>query len=324
MANLNVEVFGLKLKHPIILSSGCLTHTGAGMIAGLRGGASAAIGKTCGSKAKMGHPQPQIINKPSKAYMVNAQGIPNPGVEKFIEDIKKAIDAGLGPIFASALGEKPEDFAYVARGLEEAGAELIELNVSCVHPTHGVKYGFLSGDNPEQVYNTVKAVKQAVSIPVVPKISSHKILDVPILAKAAEEAGADGVTVANTLPALELNTDTLKPALGNPDGVGGLSGDAIKPIILRCVADTARVVKIPIMATGGCTTGADVAEMLALGASVVQVHTAAMYYGMKHFSKMVEELDAYLDTHNFKSVNEIIGYSLQFLPPKPLQMQDDH
>jgi len=322
LANLEVEVFGIKFRHPIILSSGCLTHTGAGMIAGLKGGASAAIGKTCGSKGKIGHPQPQIVRKPSKTYMVNAQGIPNPGVELFKQDIIMAKSVNLGPILGSALGEKPEDFVFVARGLEEAGAELIELNVSCVHPTHGVKYGFLSGDSPEQVYETVKAVKQAVRIPVVPKISSHKILDVPKLAIAAEEAGADGVTVANTLPALELDSDTLKPALGNPDGVGGLSGDAVKPIILRCIADTARVIKIPIMATGGCTTGADAAEMLALGASLVQVHTSAMYYGMKHFAKIAQELDEYLDNHNFKAVNDIIGYSLQFLPPRPLQMSE--
>lgn len=320
MADLSVEVFGIKFKHPIILSSGCLTHTGAGMIKGLEGGASAAIGKTCGKNAKEGHPQPQIIRKASKSYMINAQGIPNPGVERFKEDIIKAKNAGLGPVLASALGETPEDFAIVAKGLEEAGAELIELNVSCVHPTHGVKYGFLSGDRPEQIYDTVKAVKQAVRIPVVPKISSHKILDVPLFAKAAEEAGADGVTLVNTLPALELDPETLKPALGNPDGVGGLSGEAVKTIVLRCVADTARVVKIPIMATGGCTTGVDAAEMLAVGASIVQIHTAPMYYGMNVFTKIANELNEYMDAHGFKSVQELIGYSIKFLPEKPVQM----
>jgi len=254
--------------------------------------------------------------------MINAQGIPNPGMELFKEEIIKAKDANLAPVLASALGENPEDFAIVARAMEEAGAELIELNVSCVHPTHGVKYGFLSGDKPEQVYNTVKAVKEVVSIPVVPKISSHKILDVPILSKAAEEAGADGVTLVNTLPALELDPETLKPSLGNPDGVGGLSGEAVKTIVLRCVADTARIVKIPIMATGGCTTGIDAAEMLAVGASIVQVHTAAMYYGMKAFAKIAEELSKYMDAHNFKEMKDLIGYSLQFLPEKPVQMSN--
>lgn len=322
MTNLNCEVFGIKFKNPLLLSSGCLTHTYKGMVKGLEGGASSAIGKTCGINPKQGHPQPQIISKKSKRYMVNAQGIPNPGAVRFAEDIRKAKGANLGPILGSALGEKPEDFAKVAIILEEAGVELIELNVSCVHPTHGVKYGFLSGDNPKQVYDTVKAVKKAVKIPVVPKISSHKILDVPKFAIAAEEAGADGVTLVNTFPAIELSTVDLKPALGNPDGVGGLSGAAVKPIVLRCIADVARVVKIPIMATGGCETGTDALEMLALGASLVQIHTAAMYYGMKVFTKIAKELAKELDRLNFENIKDVVGYSLQYLPAKPLQMQD--
>jgi len=321
MVDLSVEICGLKLKNPIVLSSGPLTASSKGVIRAAKEGFGAVVTKSVCLEEKHGHPHPRIVDV-RPYYMINAVGLENKGVRAFTKEIKEIKENVDIPLIVSIFAKTGtvEEFCEVAKIAEEAGADMLELNVSCQHPTHR-EYGFFLGHEIERIPKITKAVRNSVKIPITVKLPSYRILEVPLLAKAVEEAGGNAVTVVNTLPALLIDVNTAKPKLGNPHGIGGLSGPAVKPIAVRCIADTARMIKIPIMGTGGASNGMDVIEMMMVGASAVQIHTIAMWKGLSIVKSMINEIEKFLEDKGYKSVREIIGLALKNLPKKPIQFE---
>lgn len=319
--DLSVEICGLKFKNPVILSSGPLSATSRGALTAAKEGFGAVVTKSVCFEEKHGHPHPRVADvKP--CYMINAVGLPNKGIKYFSREICEIKENTEIPVIVSIFAKTGtiEEFCETAKKAEDAGADMLELNVSCQHPTHR-EYGFFLGQELDRIPKITKAVKSNVKIPIAVKLPSYRLLEVPLLAKAVEEAGGDAVTVVNTLPALLIDANTAKPRLGNPYGIGGLSGPAVKPIVLRCIADTARIVNIPIMGTGGASNGIDVIEMMMVGASAVQIHTIAMREGLSVVKRIINEMKEFLKNKGYKSIKDVIGLALRNLPNKPIQFE---
>jgi dihydroorotate dehydrogenase (NAD+) catalytic subunit len=315
--DMSVNLAGIKLKNPLILAAGPLTTTSKGILRAAKAGFGGVVAKSVGLRKKEGHPFPRII-KPTDFYMINAEGLPNPGYKIFSKEVKKAKKSDIC-IIASVFGTTAE-ICEVSTAMEKAGADMIELNLSCPHPTDK-EVGFTQGDDPKIVGEIVREVKKVVEIPVCPKLPSSRLLDVPLVAKVAEKKGADAVTLVNTFPALAIDIKTHKPMLGNPNGVGGMSGPAVKPVVVKVIAETARMVNIPIMGTGGCSCGNDVIEMMLAGATAVQVTTVILTKGFGIVPRMLEEIKGYLRKSRTHAVSELIGGSLKYLPTKPLYVR---
>jgi dihydroorotate dehydrogenase (NAD+) catalytic subunit len=214
-----------------------------------------------------GAPAPRLCETPSG--MLNAVGLQNIGVRAFVAEKLPALRQYRTAIIANVFGYAVEDYVGVIRVLEEAeGLAAYELNISCPNTAHG---GIQFGSDPQMVAEVVSAARQAARRPLWVKLSPN-VTDIGIIAKAAEEAGADALTVANTYQAMSIDIETRKSKLGR--STGGLSGPAIKPITMRLVYEAKRSVKIPIVGLGGIEKAEDVLEYVIAGASAVQVGTA--------------------------------------------------
>ncbi|MDD5502768.1 MAG: dihydroorotate dehydrogenase, partial [Candidatus Thermoplasmatota archaeon] len=256
--NPSIEFAGLKLKNPTMNASGILDETGDSMVALAKAGAGAVVTKSIGIKGRDGHKNPTVIVL--EHGMINAMGLPNPGIDEYGEEIRIAKSAGV-PVIASIFGGDPGEFGILAKRMQEYGADAVELNVSC---PHAKGFGAQLGTDPVMVTEVVKAAKSAAKIPVFVKLTPNVNNIVPI-AKAAEAAGADGIVAINTVKAMSIDLETGMPILGNK--LGGYSGPAVKPIGVRAVYDIAKEVKIPIIGVGGITTGEDAIEYIMAGAT---------------------------------------------------------
>jgi dihydroorotate dehydrogenase (NAD+) catalytic subunit len=236
--------------------------------------------------------------------MLNAIGLENVGVEKFLAE-KMPFLRGVGtPVVVNILGESVDDYATLAKKLNNIeGIAAIEVNISCPNVKQG---GVAFGTDPILVREVTAAVKENASQPVIIKLSPN-VTDITVTARAAEEAGADAVSLINTLIGMAIDHRTRKPRLANI--IGGLSGPAIKPVALRMVWQTARAVKIPVIGIGGIMCAADALEFLIAGASAIQIGTAN-FVNPDTTERVVEGIAAYLQESGCQSVNEIIG-SLQ-------------
>jgi dihydroorotate dehydrogenase (NAD+) catalytic subunit len=253
--------------------------------------------------------QPRSGNPPTRIVetaggMLNAIGLENVGVEKFLAE-KMPFLRGVGtPVVVNILGESVDDYATLAKKLNNIeGIAAIEVNISCPNVKQG---GVAFGTDPILVREVTAAVKENASQPVIIKLSPN-VTDITITARAAEEAGADAVSLINTLIGMAIDHRTRKPRLANI--IGGLSGPAIKPVALRMVWQTARAVKIPVIGIGGIMCAADALEFLIAGASAIQIGTAN-FINPDTTERVVEGIAAYLQESGCQSVNEIIG-SLQ-------------
>jgi dihydroorotate dehydrogenase (NAD+) catalytic subunit len=231
-------------------------------------------------------------------------GIPNPGIQDYLPEINTAIKNGV-PVIGSALGITPDEFAEVAEQLSQAGVTAIELNVSCPH----VGSLYLLGMDPQivrdVVIRTVERTKKKVPIWVkLPGSTDYpRLIEV---AKAAEEAGAAAIVALNTLPALAIDPESRRPLLGG--GIGGLSGPAIKPVVIRAVWELHRSnLSIPIVGVGGILTGLDVIEFLLAGATAVEIGTGVLTRGSIIFSQVSDELITYLNRHRIKRLTSLTG-----------------
>lgn len=204
-------------------------------------------------------------------------------------------------VFANVFGYAPEDYVEVVRILEDAeGLVGYELNVSCPNTKHG---GIFFSSDPALLAPLVASVKRVSRRPVIVKLSPN-VASIEPLAKAAEEAGADALSLVNTFVALAVDARTRTPRIGA--GFGGLSGPAIKPIALRMVFQAARAVRIPVIGLGGIASGEDAAEFLVAGASAVQVGTAS-FWDPQAILRIAAELDAFLESQNIANVSELVG-----------------
>ena len=257
--DLSVELCGMTLGTPLVPASGTLAKEALGEVGGVYG---AILPKTTTPVARRGNPPPRVAETP--AGMVNSIGLQNPGVERFMQDLD-TFDLGL-PIFVSVAGETVRDFAALCeRVSEDARVAAIELNLSCPNVEHG---GLTFCAGPAAVDEVVAACRDAAPAkPLFAKLTHEGVVG---NARAAEAAGADALTVMNTIPALTIDAKRRSVLVR-----GGLSGPAVKPVALKAVHDVARTANVPILGGGGVTSGTDVAEFMLAGASVVQVGTAS-------------------------------------------------
>ncbi|MEM3840845.1 MAG: dihydroorotate dehydrogenase, partial [Candidatus Bathyarchaeia archaeon] len=291
---------GLCLKNPTMLASGILGYSAQTLEGIVKGGAAAVVTKSVGLRARKGYVNPTVVQ--TGCGLINAMGLPNPGIEEFTKDIQEAKNLLKVPLIVSVYGFSAEEYAVVAEKAVEAGADAVELNVSCPHVK---ETGAEIGQKPEVLAEVVKKVKGAVDKPVFVKLSPN-VTDIGEVAEAAVRAGADAITAINTVKAMAIDVETAKPVLSNRKG--GLSGPAIKPVAVRCVYEIyERGVKAPIIGCGGITSWRDAVEFMLAGATAIQIGTAIATKGPNVFRAVTRGMRAYLKRKGFRSVNEIVG-----------------
>lgn len=234
------------------------------------------------------------------AGMLNCIGLENPGAEVFLKETLPRLKKYNMNIIVNISGSTTEDYGTLAEMLDVDGVAAIELNVSCPNVKEG---GIVFGTDPAAAAAVVRAAKSHTKKPVILKLSPN-VTDIVMMAKAVEEAGADAVSLINTLMGMAIDIKTKRPVLGNI--TGGLSGPCVKPIALRMVWQVARAVKIPVLGMGGISTAEDAIEFLLAGASAVVVGTAN-FVDPAASMKIADGIAAYLDEQGFSHVNELVG-----------------
>jgi dihydroorotate dehydrogenase (NAD+) catalytic subunit len=298
MARLDVEVAGLRLGNPFILSSGIWGETGASLARALRAGAGAAVTKSISLEPRPGYPNPTVVELPTG--LLNAMGLPNPGIEAYREEVEEALRAGK-PLIGSIFGSNSSEFMELARRMENYGVRALELNLSC---PHAKGYGATLGQDPDMTRRITAAVRSVVRIPVFVKLTPN-VASIASLARAAESGGADGLSAINTLRGMAIDVELARPVLSH--GSGGYSGAGIKPVGIWAVHEIYSSVDIPVIGMGGITTGEDAAEYMMAGARAVQVGTAVLRGRDDTFSMLLKELSAFLDGHGYRRASRLTG-----------------
>jgi len=296
---LSTRLAGLELKNPTILASGILGYSAESLNRVAKGGAGAVVTKSIGIEPRVGYANPTIVQ--AKSGLINAMGLPNPGIDVYAEEIKFSKTVLRIPLIVSVFGYSADEYATVAKKAVHAGADAVELNVSCPHVK---QTGAEIGQNPKLLSEVVQKVKAAVNKPLIVKLSPN-VADITAIAKAAVEAGADALTAVNSLKAMAIDVETGRPILSNIKG--GLSGPAIKPIALRCVYDIREEFDVPIIGCGGITDWRDAVEFFLAGASAVQVGTAIALEDTEVFQAITKGVEVYLRKKHYRSVKEIVG-----------------
>ncbi|HQQ24732.1 MAG TPA: dihydroorotate dehydrogenase [Methanomassiliicoccales archaeon] len=298
MISLKVDLAGVEMENPTMLASGIMGETGGSLLAMAKGGAGALVTKSIGSVPRQGHKNPTLVEL-EFGYM-NAMGLPNPGIEAFGEEMFEASKAGI-PIVGSVFGSSAEEFASLARRMQEYGAEAVELNLSC---PHAKGYGMEMGIDPDVVANIIREVKKAVVVPVFAKLTpnTHRLIDV---AKAAEEAGADAIVAINTLKAMRIDVDARMPVLSNR--YGGLSGPAVRGVGVRCVYELYEALKIPVIGVGGIEDWRSALEYMMAGAVAVQIGSGVGRVGPQVFGDVCSGISAYMADNGFRDITQLVG-----------------
>lgn len=299
MAGLNVEIGSLKLANPVMTASGTFGYGSEyqDFIDVSRLGAVIVKGTTI--KAREGNPYPRLAETPSG--MLNAVGLQNKGAEYFREHIYPEVRKLGCPAIVNVSGSTAEDYVAAAEiidSLEDIPA--IELNISCPNVRQG---GMAFGVKAESAEAVVAAVRKVYHKTLIVKLSPN-VTDITEIARAAESAGADAVSLINTLLGMAIDAETRRPVLSTV--TGGLSGPAVKPIALRMVWQTARAVKIPVIGIGGISSATDAVEFLLAGASAIEIGTAN-FIDPSVSIKVINGISEYLERHGFQSVKDITG-----------------
>ncbi|RJS76907.1 dihydroorotate dehydrogenase [Candidatus Bathyarchaeota archaeon] len=297
-AGLQVEIAGLNLRNPTILASGILGVSADILREVAHAGAGAVTTKSVGLQPRRGYANPTVIQV--ECGLLNAVGLPNPGISRFAEEIKKLDDLEV-PLITSIYGYSPKEYAEVAAKAAAAGADALELNLSCPHVKGA---GAEIGQNPRMIKTVVREVKDCVDVPVFAKLTPN-VADIVKLAEAAASAGADAVTAINTVKAMAIDVETARPVLANR--IGGLSGGAIKPVAVRCVYEISERLDLPVIGCGGVRTWRDAVEFLLAGASAVQIGSAIVYEDLGVFKSVAEGIAAYLEKRGSRRVKDIVG-----------------
>ncbi len=287
----------MTLRNPLMLASGVLDESYESMKKIWNSGAGAVITKSIGKTARAGYPNPVVVNE--DGYLINAMGLPNPGIDDFINIIEKLNNEKI-KVITSIFAENGDDFSYLAKKAEQYSTA-IELNLSC---PHAKGLGAEIGSNADNVYDIVKSVKSSVKIPVWAKLTPN-IADVSEIGIAAEEGGADAVVAINTVRAMAIDIKIKKPVLSNR--YGGMSGKAIKPVGIAAVYKLYESVKIPVIGVGGIESFEDVVEYMMAGACSVEIGTAIARFGVNLFNKILTELQIYMKENEYDSPREMVG-----------------
>lgn len=311
---LRVSLPGLDLKNPIIPASGCfgfgqeyadyfdLNRLGSIMI------------KATTQHPRFGNPTPRVAETPSG--MLNAIGLQNPGVDVVLAEKLPWLERNFPnlPIIANVAGFSNEEYAYVAGKISQAkNVHAIELNISCPNVDHG-NHGLLIGQVPELTYEAVRAAVDASAVPVYVKLTPS-VADITLLAKAAEAAGASGLTMINTLVGMRINLKNRKPILAN--GTGGMSGPAVFPVALKLIRQVAQATDLPIIGMGGVDSAEKALEMMMAGASAIGVGTAN-FTDPFACPTIIEDLPEKLDKYGIRSLEALRQEVRQDLHPSIL------
>lgn len=296
--NTQVELAGVSLKNPIVPASGTFgfgrEYEGYFELSQL--GGICVKGLTI--KPREGNPCPRIAETP--AGMLNSVGLQNPGVDAFVEKELPWLKTKGTKIIANLSGNTLEEYAALSEKLSVPGVDMLEVNISCPNVKHG---GLAFGTLPESAAAATNAVKAHTHLPVMVKLSPN-VTDITEIARAVEAAGADAVSLINTLLGMRIDLNTRRPILRN--NTGGLSGPAVLPVAVRCVHQVYRAVKIPILGMGGVSSGEDAAELMMAGAAAVGVGTATISDPAAPI-RILEELTAFCAAHNIGDVASLTG-----------------
>ena len=302
MADLRVDLGRIQLKNPVMTASGTFGYGAEYEEFFPVDKLGAVVVKGIAPWPSHGNPTPRVAEV--TGGMLNAIGLQGPGVEKFLHDghylpyLRKAGATTIVNIWGKTVG----DYCEVASRLdaESDGLAALEINVSCPNVKEG---GIAFGTDPVMMGKVVSAVRRATQLPLITKLSPNvtKIAD---FAKAAEDAGSDMVSLINTIPAMAIDIESVRPMIANV--TGGFSGPALKPIAVRMVYEASRAVRIPVIGMGGIMTGEDAVEFLLAGAKAVAVGTAIFADPLAPL-KVIDGIDAYLERKGFRSVGEIVG-----------------
>ncbi|MBF0522191.1 MAG: dihydroorotate dehydrogenase [Candidatus Omnitrophica bacterium] len=291
--DLSVKIGNVTFKNPVTVASGTW-----GLVEGYSSSSlGAVIPKTVTLYARQGNPPPRIVETP--AGMVNAIGIENPGADAFIAGKLMEIKKIGVPVIASVSGNSDEEFQALTEKFNLAGVSALELNLSCPN----LKHKTLVAQDPIAVKRVVALVKKLARMPVVAKLSPN-VTDISVIAKAAEDAGADAVSLVNTFTAMVIDVHKRKSMIGN--FTGGLSGPAIRPIAVAMVYKTAQTVKIPIIAMGGIMTAEDALQFIIAGATMVAVGTAS-FVNPETPVEVLEGIKEYMKKNKIKDIKELVG-----------------
>ncbi len=297
--DLRVSIGSLKLRNPVMTASGTfgyarefepyvnLHHLGAVVVKGIS------------LEPRAGNPPPRIVE--TACGMLNAIGLENVGVERFIKEKMSSLQDANVPVFVNILVDSLDEYREIARRLHGVpGIAGIEVNISCPNVKKG---GVAFGTVPDMAAAVTKAVKAESSVPVVVKLSPN-VSDITVIAKAVEDAGADAVSLINTLIGMAIDHKRKKPRIANV--IGGLSGPAIKPVALRMVYQVSQAVSIPVIGVGGIESWQDVVEFMLAGATAVQIGTAN-FVNPRASEDAVEGLTSYVNNEKLDSIRAIIG-----------------
>jgi dihydroorotate dehydrogenase (NAD+) catalytic subunit len=300
--DLTARIGSLALKNPLIAASGCFGYG----VEYAEAVDLATLGAVCVKglflTEREGHPPPRIVETP--AGMINAIGLQGIGVHRFVAERLPELRAHRAVVMVNVCGTTIDEYAEISRILSDAeGVAAIELNISCPNiKAGGIQFGCSVGGT----YDVVSAVRKATTLPLIPKLTPN-VTDVASFARAAEEAGADAVSLVNTFLAMAIDVETRRPKITNV--MGGLSGPAIRPIAVRMTYECATAVKIPVVGMGGIMTAADALEFIIAGATAVQVGTAN-FIDPFIWPKLLDGMTDYLTRHGIARIADLSG-SLQ-------------
>lgn len=299
--NLNVDFCGIEFPNPLTLASGYLGVTGASMLNCIKKGAGSVTSKTVFMNSRMGHPNPTVLTY--EGGIINAVGLSGEGIKEAGKEIAIYKKGCENPLIGSVGGSSVKEYAQVAELMDQSGADIIEVNISC--PNVDDELGRPFACDPKATMKAVKEIRKRVKKPISVKLSPN-VVSIGEIAKAAEAAGADAITAVNTFgPGMLIDIYFRKPILHNK--VGGVSGPGIKPLAIKCVYDIYQAVKIPIIGMGGIVTGQDAIEMMMAGATLIGLGGALIYRDLEAFEQCLEEMRLFCKEEGIEDIADIVG-----------------
>lgn len=305
--NLDCQIAGLKLKNPLVLASGIIGTSATLLERAARSGVGAVTTKSCGLKPREGHANPVALDWGHG--VINAIGLTNPGARDealMLREAKELLEPMGVPVIASIFAGTVNEFGETTKIISEANPDMIEVNISC--PNVADEFGTPFAAMEKSAAEVTEIVRKNTKLPITVKLAPN-VYNIGRIAKAVESAGADAITAINTMPGMIIDAKAGKPVLCNR--TGGISGAALKPVALRCVAEIAQSVKIPIIGTGGVLTGLDAVEMIMAGAAAVGVGSAVWYGGVDVFAKINAEIEKFMAVNGYKALAEMRGKAIQ-------------
>ncbi|MFH1542668.1 MAG: dihydroorotate dehydrogenase [bacterium] len=294
MVTLETTIAGIKMKNPVMVASGTFGYGEEASKFVDLSKLGAIVTKTITLEPREGNPPPRIVETP--AGMLNSIGLQNKGIDDFITNRLPFLAKFNIPVIANIAGDSIKEYAELAKRLSsQKTVAALELNISCPNVDKG---GMVFGTDPKVTEELVKAVRKQTKLPLIVKLSPN-VTDITVIAKAAEKAGADALSLINTVLGMSIDIHQKTSRIGRP--MGGLSGPAIRPIAVRMVYQVAQAVKIPIIGIGGIMTGSDAIEFFLAGASAIQVGTAN-FVDTQAPLRIVNEIEHYLSKNKLKSL----------------------